>query len=146
MNNELSNSQTLVFLEILQILRDEKNILTRKKIYEFYIDEKLNNKISLNLEKRTFVEKLNGTFDEIGFLVEEFNLQESLFPLYSDTIRRVWISLQKDIEREQNERKKQDPNYVRFGYYFTQLAINAKKYRDSNNLQEPGFTDLRNLK
>ena len=82
MNNELSNSQTLVFLEILQILRDEKNILTRKKIYEFYIDEKLNNKISLNLEKRTFVEKLNGTFDEIGFLVEEFNLQESLFSYF----------------------------------------------------------------
>ncbi len=142
MNNELSSSQTLIFLEILQILRDEKNILTRKKIYEFYIDEKLNNKIFLNSEKRTFVEKLNGTFDEIGFLVEEFNLQEKLFPLYSDTIRRVWIVLEDDINKEQNERKKQDPNYVQFGYYFTQLANNAKKYRDKNNLKEPGFTDL----
>jgi len=146
MNNELSNSQTLVFLQILQILRDEKNVFARKKIYEFYIDEKLNKKISLKLEKRSLIEKLNGMFDEIGFLVEEFNLQESLFPLYSDTIRRVWISLQNDIEREKNERKKQDPNYIRFGNYFTQLAINAKKFRDVNNLKEPGFTDLRNLK
>ncbi len=145
MNNELSNSQTLVFLEILQILRTETNKIARKKIYEFYIDEKLNNKKLLNSKKRSFVEKLNGDFDEIGFLVEEFNLQEKLFPLYSDTIRRVWIALQNDIKKEQNERKKQDPNYIQFGYYFTQLSNNAKKYRDKNNLKEPGFTDLRCL-
>lgn len=144
MNNELSTSQTLVFLEILQILRTETNKIARKKIYESYIDEKLNNKQSLNSEKRSFVEKLNGDFDEIGFLVEEFNLQEKLFPLYSDTIRRVWIALQNDIKKEQNERKKQDPANLEFGYYFTQLATNAKKYRDKNNLKEPGITDLRN--
>jgi len=145
MNNELSNSQTLVFLEILQILRDEKNILTRKKIYEFYIDEKLNNKISLNLEKRTFVEKLNGTFDEIGFLVEEFNLENNLFLLYSDTIRRVWIALQYIIKKEQNERNKNDLTSEQFSYYFIQLATKAKNYREKKNLQEPGFTDLRQM-
>ncbi|MCV0400921.1 MAG: hypothetical protein K5777_02925 [Nitrosopumilus sp.] len=140
MKNELSISQTLVFLEILQILRNEKNILARKAIYECYIDKK-----STNQEKRSFIEKLYGDFDEIGYLVKEFNLQEKLFPLYSDTIRRVWIVMEKDIKKEQIERKNQDPNSLEFGYYFTHLAIHAKKYRDKNNLKEPGFSDLRNL-
>jgi len=140
MKNKLSTSQTLVFLEILQILRNEKNILARKTIYENYLDKKSSNKI-----KRSFIEKLYGDFDEIGFLVEEFNLQEKLFPLYSDTIRRVWITMEKDIKKEQNERKIHDTNKIEFGFYFTKLAINAKKYRDKNNLNEPGYTDLRNL-
>lgn len=140
MKDKLSSSQTLVFLEILKILRNEKNILARKSLYEHHIDKK-----SPTKGKRSFIQKLYGDFDEIGYLVEEFNLQEKLFPLYSDTIRRVWITMEKYIEKEQNERKKQDLSYFEFGYYFTKLAINAKKYRDKNNLNEPGFTDLRNL-
>ena len=140
MKNELSVSQTLIFLEILKILRNKKNILARKRLYENYIDKK-----SLNHENRSFIEKLYGDFDEIGFLVEEFDLQEKLFPLYSDTIRRVWNTLHKEIKKEQNERKKLDPKNVEFGFYFKQLAANAKKYRDKKNLNEPKITDLRKL-
>lgn len=139
----LSESQTIVFLEILQILRNNENIIARKKIYEAYIDKKLNKPLDKKL--RSFIEKLNGDFDEIGFLVEEFNIQDKLFPLYSDTIRRVWIALKNNIETEKHEREKKDPCSEQFGNYFKQLASNAKKYRDKKNLKEPGFTDLRHM-
>lgn len=39
MNTKLSDSQTLVLLEVLRILRDEKNITARKKIYELFMDK-----------------------------------------------------------------------------------------------------------
>ena len=140
----LSESQTIVFLEILRILRNEKNRIARKKIYEAYIDKKLGN-LKLDKTTRSFVEKLIGDFDEIGFLVEEFNLKDNLFLLYSDTIRRIWIALQYTIKKEQNERNKNDLTSEQFSYYFTQLATEAKKYRERKNLQEPGFTDLRQM-
>ncbi len=143
--SNLSESQTIVLIEILKILRNEKNVLARKKIYESYIDEKLNNLKSLNAETRSYVEKVSGDFDEIGFLVEEFNIKNNVFALYSDTIRRIWIALQSNIEKEQKERKKNDPTNKQFCYYFIQLALEAKKYRDKNHLVEPGFTDLRCL-
>jgi len=140
----LSESQTIVFLEILRILRNKKNRIARKKIYEAYVDKKLGN-TKLDKITRSCVEKLIGDFDEIGFLVEEFNLKNNLFLLYSDTIRRVWVALQYTIKKEQNERNKNDLTSEQFSYYFTQLATEAKKYRDLKNLQEPGFTDLRQM-
>jgi len=142
---KLSYSQTIVFLEVLQILRDEKNRIARKKVYETYIDKIFDNIKSTDKENRIFVEKLFGDFDEIGYLVEEFEIKDKLFVLYSDTIRRVWIAIQNDIKKEQNERTKKDPASVKFGYYFTRLASEAKKYREKNNLKEPGFTDLRHM-
>ena len=140
----LSESQTIVFLEILRILRNEKNRIARKKIYEAYVDKKLGN-TKLDKITRSCVEKLIGDFDEIGFLVEEFNLKDNLFLLYSDTIRRVWVALQYTIKKEQNERNKNDLTSEQFSYYFIQLATEAKKYRERKNLQEPGFTDLRQM-
>ena len=145
MTINLSVTQTIVFLEILQILRNDKNKIARKKIYEFYIDQKINNTKSPDKEIKSFIEQLNGDFDEIGFLAQEFNITDSLFGLYSDTIRRVWIVLYENIEREKNERKKNDPMGNQFGNHFSKLAFEAKKYRDNNNLKEPGFTDLRNF-
>ena len=142
---KLSYSQTIVFLEILQILRDEKNRIARKKIYEAHIDKKFDSVKSTNKKIRSYVEKVHGDFDEIGYLVEEFKIKDKLFALYSDTIRRVWISIQNDIKKEQNEREKKDPAGIKFGFYFTRLASEAKKYRDKNNLKEPGFTDLRHM-
>jgi hypothetical protein len=140
----LSEPQTIVFLEILRILRNEKNRVARKKIYEAYIDKKLGNS-KLDKTIQSFAEKLIGDFDEIGFLVEEFNLENNLFLLYSDTIRRVWIALQYIIKKEQNERNKNDLTSEQFSYYFIQLATKAKNYREKKNLQEPGFTDLRQM-
>tara|TARA_B110000467_G_C18089749_1_gene351220 strand:- start:101 stop:535 length:435 start_codon:yes stop_codon:yes gene_type:complete len=141
---DLTESQTIIFIEVLHILRNNKNIVARKKIYEAYMDKQLDNYQSLDNQTQLFVEKLYGDFDEIGFLVEEFNIKDKLFGLYSDTIRRVWIALQNNIEQEKNKRKKNDPSSEQFGYYFSQLANEAKKYRDKNNLKEPGFTDFRN--
>ena len=140
----LSEPQTIVFLEILRILRNEKNRVARKKIYEAYIDKKLGNS-KLDKTIQSFAEKLIGDFDETGFLVEEFNLENNLFLLYSDTIRRVWIALQYIIKKEQNERNKNDLTSEQFSYYFIQLATKAKNYREKKNLQEPGFTDLRQM-
>ena len=141
---DLSKSQTIMFIEILHILRNNENIVARKKIYEAYMDKKLDNYQSLDNQIQLFVEKLYADFDEIGFLVEEFDIKDKLFGLYSDTIRRVWIALQNNIKQEKNKRKKNDPSSEQFGYYFSQLANEAKKYRDKNNLKEPGFTDFRN--
>jgi hypothetical protein len=144
MSNKLSHTQTIVFLQILQILRNDKNKIARKKIYELYIDNKLNNTF-LDDETILLIEQINGDFDEIGFLVEEYDLNKILFRLYSDTIRRLWIALEHNIQTEKIKRKKNDPVAEKFGSFFSQLAFEAKKYRDKNNLKEPGFTDLRNL-
>ena len=144
MSNKLSHNQTIVFLQILQILRNDKNKIARKKIYELHIDNKLN-KNFLDDETILLIEQINGDFDEIGFLVEEYDLNKILFRLYSDTIRRLWIALEYNIQIEKIKRKKNDPSAEQFGSFFTKLAFEAKKYRDKNNLNEPGFTDLRNL-
>ena len=144
MSNKLSHTQTIVFLQILQILRNDKNKIARKKIYELYIDNKLNNTF-LDDEIILLIEQINGDFDEIGFLVEEYDLNKILFRLYSDTIRRLWIALEHNIQTEKIKRKKNDPAAEKFGSFFSKLAFEAKKYRDKNNLKEPGFTDLRNL-
>ena len=144
MSNKLSHTQTIVFLQILQILRNDKNKIARKKIYELYIDNKLNNDF-LDEEAILLIEQINGDFDEIGFLVEEYDLNKILFRLYSDTIRRLWIALEHNIQTEKIKRKKNDPAAEKFGSFFSKLAFEAKKYRDKNNLGEPGFTDLRNL-
>jgi hypothetical protein len=143
MSTELSINQTIVLIEILKILRNNENKIARKKIYELFMDKKINGINSLDKQTILFIEKLNGDFDEIGFLVEEFNIKEILFKLYSDTIRRVWIALRNYIENEKIKRQKNDPAAITFGYYFNQLAYEAKKYREKNNLKEPGFTDLR---
>ena len=145
MSTKLSSSQTIVLIEILKILRSNENKIARKKIYELFMDKKLNDVNSLDVQTILFIEKVNGDFDEIGFLVEEFKIKEILFKLYSDTIRRVWIALRSNIENEKIKRQKNDPAAITFGCYFTQLAHEAKKYRDKNNLKEPGFTDLRKL-
>ena len=145
MRTELSTSQTIVLIEILKILRNDENKIARKKIYELFMNKKLNDINSLDKETFSFIEKLNGDFDEIGFLVEEFKIKEILFKLYSDTIRRIWIALRINIENEKIKRQKNDPASITFGYYFNQLAYEAKKYREKNNLKEPGFTDLSKL-
>ena len=144
MTTELSTSQTMVLIEILKILRNDENKIARKKIYELYIDNKLNNTF-LDDEIILLIEQINGDFDEIGFLVEEYDLNKILFRLYSDTIRRLWIALEHNIQTEKIKRKKNDPAAEKFGSFFSKLAFDAKKYRDKNNLKEPGFTDLRNL-
>ena len=143
MSTRLSSSQTIVLIEILKILRSNENKIARKKIYELFMDKKLNDVNSLDVQTILFIEKVNGDFDEIGFLVKEFKIKETLFKLYSDTIRRVWIALRSNIENEKIKRQKNDPAAITFGYYFNQLAYEAKKYREKNNLKEPGFTDLR---
>ena len=143
MSTKLSSSQTIVLIEILKILRSNENKIARKKIYELFMDKKIDDINSLDKQTILFIEKLYGDFDEIGFLVEEFKIQEILFKLYSDTIRRVWIALRNNVENEKIKRQKNDPAAIAFGYYFNQLAYEAKKYRDKNNLKEPGFTDLR---
>ena len=145
MSTKLSSSQTIVLIEILKILRSNENKIARKKIYELFMDKKLNDVNSLDVQTILFIEKVNGDFDEIGFLVKEFKIKETLFKLYSDTIRRVWIALRSNIENEKIKRQKNDPAAITFGYYFNQLAHEAKKYREKNNLKEPGFTDLSKL-
>ena len=141
----LSESQTIVLLEVLRILRNNENRQSRKKIYESYLDKKFENLESLDIETRNCIEKLNGDFDEIGFLAEEFQIKDRLFLLYSDTIRRVWIVLENYLKQEQKKRNKNDPTSKQFGYYFHQLSSDAKKYRDKNHLKEPGITDLRRI-
>jgi hypothetical protein len=143
MKNNLNHVQTIVFLHILDILKNDKNKNARKKIYELYIDKKFKKYFLLDQKTKSLIEQLNGDFDEISFLTEQFDLHDLLFQLYSDTIRRVWIILESSIEREKNERKKNDPAGIQFGNHFRELALKAKKYREKNNLQEPGFTDLR---
>ena len=67
MSINLSVTQTIVFLQVLQILRNDRNKFTRKKIYELYIDHKIDNIESLDKQTKLLIDQLNGDFDEIGF-------------------------------------------------------------------------------
>ena len=78
MTTELSTSQTMVLIEILKILRNDENKIARKKIYELFMDKKIDDINSLDKQTILFIEKLYGDFDEIGFLVEEFKIKEIL--------------------------------------------------------------------
>ena len=60
MRTELSTSQTIVLIEILKILRNDENKIARKKIYELFMNKKLDDINSLDKETFSFIEKLNG--------------------------------------------------------------------------------------
>ena len=58
MKNNLTHIQIVVFLHVLDILKNDKNKNARKKIYELYIDKKFENYF-LDDESKLSIEKLN---------------------------------------------------------------------------------------
>ena len=138
-------NETIVLLEIFRILRTKENRNGRKKLYEIFIDYTKTKNSNLFISNKKIIDQIQGNFDEIGFLFQKYILDENLFfEIYSDTVRRIWISLRLPIEQEQNKRLENDPSGSKFLLYFEKLAIDAKDYRDKMNLSEPGFTDFRN--
>ena len=138
-------NQVIVLLEIFRILRTKENRNGRKKLYEIFIDYTKTKNSNLFMSNKKIIDQIQGDFDEIGFLFQKYILDENLFfEIYSDTVRRIWISLRLPIEQEQNKRLENDPSGSKFLLYFEKLAIDAKDYRDKMNLSEPGFTDFRN--
>lgn len=152
MNNEKSTKKynELIFLDILKLLRTEQSRKSRKIIYHAYMDFKYNNKFKIFDDEQIKInaDVLKGDFDEIGFLIE-FNYINKFhfFSLYSDVVRRVWISLEEEIKKERKLRKIGNSNSNKidiFLEYFEKLAIHAKNFRDEKGLSEPTFTDYRN--
>ncbi len=152
MDNEQSTKEynELIFLDILKLLRTKQSRLARKIIYHAYIDYKFNNKLQVFNDEQIKMnaDLLKGDFDEIGFLIE-FNYINKFhfFSLYSDVVRRVWISLEEEIKKERNLRKNTNLNSNKtdiFLEYFEKLADYAKNFRDQKGLSEPLFTDYRN--
>ena len=138
-------NETIVLLEIFSILRTKENRNGRKKLYEIFIDYTKTKNSNLFMSNKKIIDQIQGDFDEIGFLFQKYILDKNLFfEIYSDTVRRIWISLRLPIEQEQNRRLENDPSGSKFLLYFEKLASDAKKYRDTMNLPEPGFTDFRN--
>ena len=138
-------NETIVLLEIFRILRTPENRNGRKKLYEIFIDYTKTKNSNLFMSNKKIIDQIQGDFDEIGFLFQKYILDKNLFfEIYSDTVRRIWISLRLPIEQEQNRRLENDPSGSKFLLYFEKLASDAKKYRDTMNLPEPGFTDFRN--
>jgi len=138
-------NQVIVLLEIFRILRTKENRNGRKKLYEIFIDYTKTKNSNLFISNKKIIDQIQGDFDEIGFLFQKYILDENLFfEIYSDTVRRIWISLRQQIEEERNKRLENDPSGSKFLLYFEKLAIDAKDYRDKMNLSEPGFTDFRN--
>ena len=137
--------QTIVLLEIFRILRNEENRNGRRKVYEIFIDYSRTGNYNLFISNKKIIDKIQGEFDEIGFLFQKYIIDENLFfEIYSDTVRRIWISLRQQIKQERVKRLKNDSSGSEFLLYFEKLASNAKDYRDKMNLSEPGFTDFRN--
>ena len=137
--------QTIVLLEIFRILRNEENRNGRRKVYEIFIDYSRTGNYNLFISNKKIIDKIQGDFDEIGFLFQKYIIDENLFfEIYSDTVRRIWISLRQQIKQERVKRLKNDSSGSEFLLYFEKLASDAKKYRDTMNLPEPGFTDFRN--
>ena len=150
--NSNKNFNDIFLLEALRILRSYENKIARKIIYEAYLDYKKSN--NFDIFKISTIKKcadlVKGDLDEIGFLVEFNYLNKDHFlALYSDVVRRVWISLEEEILCERKLRKNssfQDNKKVDiFLKYFESLAQHAKKYREEKDLSEPTFIDFRNL-
>ncbi len=138
-------NETIVLLEIFRILRTKENRNERKKLYEIFIYYTKTKNSNLFISNKKIIDQIQGDFDEIGFLFQKYILDENLFfEIYSDTVRRIWISLRRQIEQVQNKRLENDPSGSKFLLYFEKLASDAKKYRDKMNLPESGFTDFRN--
>ena len=111
--------ETIVLMEVLKILRDEKSREARKAIYEDYLDSISQHKKPFRNQKiQKFVDKIKGDFDEIGFLMEHKFLDSNPFmELYSDVICRMWDILQDGIKIERKRRKttKHDKNEACLG-------------------------------
>lgn len=138
-------NETIVLLEIFRILRNKENRNGRKKLYEIFIDYKKTKNFNLFTSNNEIIDQIQGDFDEVGFLFQKYVIDKNLFfEIYSDTVRRIWLSLEKHIEKERNKRLENDPSGSKFLLYFEKLALDAKDYRDKMNLPEPGFTDFRN--
>jgi len=138
-------TQVIVLLEIFRILRNKENRNGRRKIYEIFIDYTRTGNYYLFISNKKIIDKIQGDFDEIGFLFQKYIIDENLFfEIYSDTVRRIWISLRQQVKQERVKRLKNDSSGSKFLVYFEKLASNAKDYRDKMNLSEPGFTDFRN--
>tara|TARA_B110000495_G_C22583300_1_gene350217 strand:- start:4 stop:435 length:432 start_codon:yes stop_codon:yes gene_type:complete len=138
-------TQVIVLLEIFRILRNKENRNGRRKIYEIFIDYTRTGNSYLFISNKKIIDKIQGDFDEIGFLFQKYIIDENLFfEIYSDTVRRIWISLRQQVKQERVKRLKNDSSGSKFLVYFEKLASNAKDYRDKMNLSEPGFTDFRN--
>ncbi len=144
-NTHAEFDKTLVLIETLRILRNDENRKSRKFIYEYYLDNKKNNQnSSFALDDiQNHIIKVQGDFDEIGFLMEYGYLDEfPFFELYSDVVCRMWDILKKSVKKERNLRSK-DPNSKDFLQFFEKLAKRALKYRKTRGLPKPTVTDLR---
>ena len=139
--------ETIVLMEVLKILRDEKSREARKAIYEDYLDSISQHKKPFRNQKiQKFVDKIKGDFDEIGFLMEhEFLDSNPFMELYSDVICRMWEILQDDIKIERKRRKTSSKSSKNdeFLQFFEKLSISAQKYRKKNRLAKPTIVDLR---
>jgi len=139
--------ETIVLMEVLKILRDEKSREARKVIYEDYLDSISQHKKPFRNQKiQKFVDKIKGDFDEIGFLMEHKFLDSNPFmDLYSDVICRMWEILQDDIKIERKRRKtsSESSKNDEFLQFFEKLSISAQKYRKKNRLPKPTVVDLR---
>jgi len=136
-------------LHVLQILREQSHRHSRKIVYESYIDFTKYNKLEIfnQTEIQIHCEIIQSDFDEIGSLVKNGYIDKTiLLDLYSDTIRRSWISLEKYIFQKRLERHltQDHPNFHEFMHCFEWLANLAKSFRDKQGLIEPTFTDFRN--
>jgi len=142
-------NDAFVLMEVLKILRDEQNRESRKIIYETYLDssDKHNPMIFSSQKIRQYVEKINGDFDEIGFLIEFGYLKElPFFHLYSDVICRLWDILNPYIFAERKYRKNINSDHQTsddFLQFFEKLAKRALSYRKNLGLPEPKVVDLR---
>ena len=148
LTKKISNlNELLVLIEVLRILRNEDNRKARRVVYHTFLEYKIskNSKIFQKPKIKNLIDLVKGDFDEIGFWMSIGLLKkEPFFALYSDTIRRCWISLKNNIiiERKLRNKKNSKKTSEVFMNYFEYLANQAKKYRDSKNLKEPKIIKL----
>ena len=67
--------QTIVLLEIFRILRNEENRNGRRKVYEIFIDYSRTGNYNLFISNKKIIDKIQGDFDEIGFLFQKYIIQ-----------------------------------------------------------------------
>lgn len=110
-------------LDAFKILNSREHRISRRKVYELYIEYEKNKDVGI-FDNIPEVVDVRADFDVIGTLVKSGNINEKLFLIeYGPLAYRCWKYLRKHVEAERKKR-----NFDPFMKNFEDLAKKADKF------------------
>src|SRR5574341_2577171 len=110
-------------LDAFKILNSREHRISRRKVYELYIEYEKNKDVGI-FDNVPEVVDVRADFDVIGTLVKSRNIDEKLFLIeYGPLAYRCWKYLMKHIQAERKKR-----NFNPFMKNFQDLAKKADRF------------------